>query len=212
VNAKLRIVALGLMVCFLTLIPALGDDIYVPESAWTGSRSAGNGITATGSWADTFQVSWAIVQQGSNWQYTYTFSGATSPDLSHWILELSSGFTSADIWGIQVNGASFSDVEIKNWDSQQGNQGMPGTVFGIKFDTGGITFSFDTNRAPVWGDFFAKGGQESAWNNGFGTAPTESSNFNHYIARPDTRTSVPEPGTLLLLGAGLLATACFRRR
>ena len=57
---------------------------------------------------------------------------------------------------------------------------MPGPVHGIKFEAAGgadlttATLSFDSDRVPVWGDFYAKGGQGTLWNTGFLTAdPTD---------------------------------------
>jgi len=76
--------------------------------------------------------------------------------------------------------------------------------------------TFTTEQAPVWGDFFATGGQDYAYNVGISTLPDAgTTDFTYWIARPDGATSVPEPSTLVLLlsGMGVLAGAArFRKK
>ena len=72
------------------------------------------------------------------------------------------------------------------------------------------TFYFDTNLPPVWGDFYAKGGRIFAYNNGFGIEPA-GTNFTDWIARPDGIV-VPIPGSVLLMGSGLLGLIGIRRK
>ena len=76
------------------------------------------------------------------------------------------------------------------------------------------------------GDFYAKdgGGTDEAtavvaYNDNFGDWPSDFNDFTGFIARPDGITvdpgpinSVPEPGTLTLLGMGLFVAAVFRKR
>ena len=89
---------------------------------------------------------------------------------------------------------------------------MPASgIFGIKLDAGGTTYAFDSDRVPVWGDFYAKDGNAvpatTAWNTGFGTDPTaQTTCFTNWIAVPDTESDilVPLPPSALLLGSGLL--------
>ncbi|HZK14520.1 MAG TPA: hypothetical protein VFC55_08360, partial [Desulfobaccales bacterium] len=60
-------------------------------------------------------------------------------------------------------------------------------------------------RLPVWGDFYAKGSKGVyAYNTGFGTDPgLLTADFNPWILVPETKTVVPLPGSVLLLGSGL---------
>ncbi len=87
----------------------------------------------------------------------------------------------------------------------------PGSVSGGS----GVTFSFLSDRTPVFGDFYAKGGNDSyAQNDGLLAANRQSNDVRYFVARPDTNSVVPEPSTYALLGtglAGLLGVAARRR-
>jgi hypothetical protein len=101
---------------------------------------------------------------------------------------------------------------------QPSNPSMPADVYGVKFSIGdegvaepqytNIIISFDSDRDPIWGDFYAKcgkvgGTQNTIWNEGFLiadplVAPSDGSVLNHILV-PDT---IPEPTTIMLLGLG----------
>jgi hypothetical protein len=89
---------------------------------------------------------------------------------------------------------------------------MPEPIFGIKFEGFGEGTSFNmtllSDRAPMEGDFYAQGGNDSyAYNSGYG----ELDGAN--ILVPDTMPHpVPEPGTMLLLGSGLIGIAGWGRK
>jgi hypothetical protein len=84
-------------------------------------------------------------------------------------------------------------------------------MYGIKFE--GIegdapwTLTLLTDKAPMEGDFYAKGGEDSfAYNSGFGDREGAK------ILVPDTVTQrVPEAGALLLFGSGLFGLVGYRR-
>jgi hypothetical protein len=112
-------------------------------------------------------------------------------------------------------------------DSGNSNPGLPNPIYGIKFDYSdgisegnSVVYSFFSDRAPMWGSFYAKDGTDAngtievyAYNYGLKSGAIPDGNFNtdRYIVVPDTH-SVPEPGTLLLLGLGLMGIGGMTRR
>lgn len=185
--------------------------------------SDGNGVTATGDWAaGGFEICWNVSFNGatSRWNYTYTFD-VTRRDVSHVIIELTSGLTD-----VVVTGGSSSEIGTFSGDDPS-NPGMPGPLYGIKVNDGTdefFTFTLNTPTAPAWGDFYAKDGGNPdtyAYNTGFGSAEPTSNPLTaietNFIVRPDSRNGngdteeVPEPVTALLLFSGLAGVAFTSR-
>jgi hypothetical protein len=186
----------------------------------------------------TVGISWTVTDAdtshpGFPWKYTYTFGHDGSQyGLSHVIIETSEGFSLSDITGL--SGASIESIGPQT--AMSGNPNLPeDMVSGIRFAplTEGplsMTWTFYSDRQPVWGDFYARCGGHAGqinyaynYNNTSGTEsgflspdtdptadPSTGTAANHYyyhMLRPD---SVPEPGTLALLALGGLAV--IRRR
>jgi hypothetical protein len=192
----------------------------------TGSRSSalGGGITATQNWAGGgFTLSWNVTQGSPGiWTYDYTINVSSLPqtkDVSHFILEVTSdgqpfsilGGTSAPIEGPQTYS-----------NAQPGNPGLPNPFYGVKFNYGGtvVNYRIVTDRAPVWGVFYAKDGKTGGHDVlAFASALSDPSfrtsdtlGIDSFIVRPDGFVVVPLPAGVVLLGSGLLALLGARRR
>ena len=124
-----------------------------------------------------------------------------------------------------VVGATIPADGLANYDADsngKSNPMMPGEIYGIKFEAPyvenaqHITLSFYCDRAPTWGDFYAKDGKGVlAYNTGFTsddvdpTCPASNGSLNGHLLVPDT---VPEPGLLTLLGIGGVGLLRRKRR
>ena len=157
--------------------------IPVTDNYWTGSRTTppGFGIDSTGGYLEAnggFKISWNISFDGSFWNYSYTVTdkdGSTvSPDVSHWIVEISLEVDFENITNFVFDanapvetppgGDSWpKDINFPNETKAGSNKGNPnlGTnLVGIKFDAAsnavGGTYTFKSVEPPVWGDFYMK--------------------------------------------------------
>ena len=199
-----------------------------------GSLTAPDGLHSQGRWSGGLTtIEWWVSDTGANgwWNYKYQLTHPVG-NTSHMIIGTSTNFTLADVTNAFVNDASGTLVpyslvstDIKNHTEQQGNVDMPTDLFGIKFDrgiTGLVTvIQFDSQRIPTWGDFYSKDGGndpvDAAWNLGFADAdplaPPASGSLGNHLLVPDTTVDpIPEPGSWLLFGAGLLGLAGLKGR
>lgn len=215
-------------------------DQFVTGSNLAGSRSlaVNGGLMNIGGNVSSATLSWEIGYDTNTtrWSYSYTFTHNSQQGISHFILDLSDNCTAGSgcIIGFRDNSTS-ADALIFSTFTTNGNPGFPGSITGVKFDDlsapSSYTFSFQSERAPVWGDFYAKGGSPENRRNPTGFAIFNDGADEHltstdvidFIARPDTVTGpgpgpsgaadpVPAPASLLLLGAGLLGLAASRKR
>ena len=174
--------------------------------SYNGSLSSSDGgLMGVGAWTDpgVSEIFWEVTQnEDLSWHYEYVLSVPdTESEISHFILEVSPTFTANDIFN--ENGA-FNQIEIKNHlETSPGSPELPQDIYGIKFDdTYGnlLSIDFDSTRAPVWGDFYAKGGRnisQQVWNTGLTFVDPDdlpgNGSINNHILVPD---SIPEPASL----------------
>lgn len=225
----------------------------MPASAvvYSGSLTSDLGLTGTGAWETGASISWNIENIGVTtlnneevvlWNYSYTLD-VTAKDISHTIIEVSDVFTELNILGGVQSVTALEGFELNNYTSvDQGgsNPGMPGSIHGIKVDvasdTTSLTWSFNSNIGPVWGDFYAKDGKDTQgtvevylYNTGFAaddpTTPVDPNAEGYvdvldHIVVPDSAATtppdeegpgiIPEPTTAMLGALGLLLI--LRRR
>jgi len=223
----------------------------VGASNFTGTRTTdsasanyGLGYAAYSGTGFSATISWSITPISGGFHYEYTFDTPTGTGqnwnaLSHFVLDLSDDCTSTSpcFQNLMISYDGEDPVSASGafgtYDSSNGNPQMPGSIIGVKFAQGDlpVMFEFDSNRIPVWGDFYAKQGNPAAtgnpngfgvWNLGLGNHG--STDIFDFIARPDTvvveeceepggcgPSEIPLPGTLALLGLGLFGVVGARR-
>lgn len=209
---KRLISTISILVLALIVVSAGSVFAYINEDTATlyGGPSNSGDIWGNGTWAADASTSmtWFVGfdTEKDMWHYSYTFNVAKY-DVSHFIIQVSDNFDDNDLFNPSHNGP----IVIGTYTIDNGNPGMPGEIYGIKFDqTSGtdLTVSFDSPREPMWGNFYAKDGSHGGamWNSGL-----EDSETGKFVKVPDT--VVPEPMTMLAACAILSpATLVFRRR
>lgn len=171
--------------------------VYDLPACPTGTRSVSLGtlLAADPGWSEA-SISWTVVPNpDGTLRYTYTLAGFTSSGVSHFTLDLtdSAALDPLSITSPTLNG---HPIPFSIGDKD-------GIVGAVKLDAGAggtLVYSFDSNRAPVWGHFFVQGESGFGTNVAFGdqTSPDKLD----YIARPNG--SIPEPVMAGLLAVPLL--------
>ncbi len=217
----------------LSIVAALCTLLQAAPITYSGSLTSADdgGLVGTGGWVYTpgkyVTFTWTVAEnEDLSWHYHYEFnSTGLQGDLGHLILEAGVGLTAGEV----LNAApAIAADSPRFYSDHSGNPSLPETFFGIKFEPfqGSVnTIDFDSPAAPMWGDFYAKGGSKSQhlWNTGFTasdvdpSAAVQNGSLDYHVLVPtgsgsftayDVQVAVmPAPGALLLgsLGAGLLS-------
>lgn len=213
--------------------PAAHAQVWGTDAAYTGTTNLMGSLGY-----NDMTVSWTVTPTTTTGvlQYTYTFAGYRSPAISHLILGLTDGSVGGTTRCTLTNGcltnlqyaagpsATFTNApgapSLGDYAAARGNPGFPEAAefYGAKFEplpdvTGALRIRFLSNRLPVWGDVYAKGGSNQfAYNAGL--ADRASTSTADFVARPDgvPQAVVPEPTTYAMLGLGLAGVAVLRRR
>ena len=222
---------LTLTVVVVCLFAITSSALATPIPMYSGTLTSGSGLFGTASWETDASLSYEVTSlDGGLWKYQYTLTVADK-GISHFIIETSPSFQETNIIGGIPGGitsnVTLGEIELKTNTEQQGNPDIPESLYGIKFNLGEestvVTMSLISDRVPVWGDFYAKGGKDgngankedlTLYNTGFtaadpGLAP--SANVTDHILVPDTDTT-PEPATLAMLGLGGVMVLIRKRK
>ena len=207
----------------LVLFIALVSNSWATLYTGTLEDSGFGELIVGGDWT-VASLGWRVddTSNPGYWTYSYEFTVTSAPGISHVIAEVSG----EDI--TIVDSLTTPGYDLSTYSGGSGDPGWPAdeTITAIKWEgiegEGTWMWTVVTDRSPMWGDFYAKGGSDSyAYNEGF-TYPlsdtdkyavSESNPINsHYYALvPDTaQAKVPEPLTLILYGLGFAGAGLYR--
>ncbi len=219
----IRKTTLGFALLHVMAMTSFGAIVYdtTAVAEMTGSRTnlVGGGVDTVqfnNTTGNDFTISWVITNPvAGTWHYSYTVSGTAitgGQGLSHLILDTSNtcinvaAGTLADPKCITNNAITVSPADYISGAPSDPNFPVGASIIGVKFNVVGgpalpVTITFDSDRAPVYGDFYAKvANSTTAYNNGLGNETT-STLLTDFIAMPGDLT--PEPGTAVLMLAGI---------
>lgn len=218
----------------LALSIATSQAVIYSGSLSSSGAGADGKLTGTEQWASGATFSWSASNEEPNctsWYYSYTLT-VLGKDISHVTTEVSEEFTLANLLsGINDPGNILGSAQLDYYGPGlhgSSDPGIPGELYGIKVDTTGntksVSWSFCSNRVPVWGDMYAKDGKTGGndvylYNFGFTDPdpadPAANGSVEHHILVPDSIDDpegppIPEPSTGLLGIIGLMMI--LRRR
>lgn len=218
---------------------------YIGKLAYTGPADGVLFVTGFNWLSSTTPaaLSWKVdnITTPGQWHYEYTLSvpdkGGQAADIQRVIIEASNGssgpaFTIANLSSPTSSPANWIQSIKVGLHSPSDNPNLPRNLYGIEFTTVNIdpkllTISFDTDRAPVWGDFYARsyvvnGDFCALYNYGLfktpetdpSDAPCNGSILSHVLVPDSTSIGpavVPAPAALLLSVVGVPLAGWLRR-
>ena len=115
--------------------------------------------TASSGWDNgNFTIGWNITESEGKWTYIYNITG---PSPSHFILEVTEDDNSFNTFdntdSYEVRGVYSPDT------TKSSNPDMPNPIYGVKFEDEQTIYSITTDRAPVYGVFYAKKSLYGVW-------------------------------------------------
>jgi len=234
-SSTVRKIAPTFALLHVMTVASFGAVVYdtTAVAELTGSRTnlTGGGVDTVqfnNTAANHFSVSWVITNPvAGTWHYSYTFTGTATTGgqgFSHMVLDTSDSCinvaagTLADPNCVRNVTISTGSVVLVpgDWGPSVSDPNFPvgADIIGVKFNVVGgpalpVTVAFDSDRPPVYGDFYLKvANSTTAYNNGLGNEAT-SLLLSDFIARPDTGTPEPSTALLALIGAALVGAAKF---
>lgn len=196
---------------------------------YSGSLSSDSGIVSSsrnGKVSFTWQVFY--YPKYDIWVYNYNLS-VSKNKIDSIAVEVSDNFDETDlIFSSPVGGTTYTpNMDIADFDPSNASfAGLPDQMYGLavtSLNKYSYSFKIVTSKVPVWGDFFAKlkNPKTFIYNAGFGDPESgfdiyavSDGSLNYHILRPDSiesRESVPEHNTLILIISGLTGLVLNRR-
>lgn len=237
---KRMAVVLGLVSLVCVGSVEAGFESYT--GSLTGFGGTGDGRLFLGGgfeWiSPSTMLSWTVDNQTTpgKWHYVYTLT-VSQVDIQCVIVEASDGsrgpvFTEADLFNVSSSPAAWLETVTVGTHSKWEHTNLPSDLYGIKFcsnlDPISLTLSFDSDRAPVWGDFYAMsypgydpqlGGvyRNTLYNWGFVApdpldAPQDGSVNDHVLVPDSLAVPIPAPGAMLLGTLGVACGGLIRRK
>lgn len=173
------------MILSFSIPQAYAADVYLTPDQYSGSSSTTSGGVTGKDTYSSFQIQWSITAPSQNgtqyYHYVYTLTDSSGNALKHpqnnFLLEVSTAITSSNG---TISNISPGLVESGPRTYTTANfSTLPGSIYAIDLSTpsnpAGM-YSFDSTKAPVWGDFYAQSNRNRrAYNTSFGVNPTGSS-------------------------------------
>jgi hypothetical protein len=127
---------------------------------YTGILKYGDGLKGATAWKSSI-LKWTVDDNTHPglWTYAYSFT-VKEKEISHVIIEVAEGFKQQNL-----RGDTTPKYELGTF-GHKGNStpGIPGDIRGMKWETSGKALNYSwvivTDRAPMWGDFYAKDGKQ----------------------------------------------------